>query len=61
MERYYILNIIHTVLACYQQVTVYLGKRDFVDHVTEQEPIGIQYVAMAMLIYQSSFRWSGAD
>ena len=27
-------------MPCCQQVTVYLGKRDFVDHVTEQEPIG---------------------
>ena len=27
---------------CCQQVTVYLGKRDFVDHVTEQEPVGMK-------------------
>ena len=29
-----------TVYVCFVQITVYVGKRDFVDHVTKVDPIG---------------------
>lgn len=41
------------------QITVYLGKRDFVDHISHVDPIGNAFKISIYVIHKIHFRWCG--